>query len=461
MWSPVLSAYPGPRYRAIADAIAADLARGSLRAGMRLPTHRELADALGVTVGTVTRGYAEAARRGLLTGEVGRGTFVRGSSHDPVSMPGGAADRALLDLSVNHPPMLEDAHGAALASTLAALAREGRLEPLLGYPPEGGMAEHRAAGAAWVARSFVSASPEQVLVSSGSQHGMTAVLSALVRPGDLVVTEALTYPGMKALASLLHLRIQGLPLDAEGLRADAFEDACRSGSVRALYVVPTLHNPTLATMGEERRRDIARIARHHGVMIIEDDVHGVFPATRPAPIATHAPEITCHLTGLAKSVAPGLRIGYVVAPTHLVTRLAAGIRATTWMAAPLMAEIASRWILDGTAARLLELKRREAEARQEIAARVLASFRTEAHPHAYHVWLHLPDPWRSETFADEARRLGVAVTPAQAFLVGRGSAPHAVRVCLGPAPDHSSLEGGLRVLANLLTGPAEARLLVV
>jgi DNA-binding transcriptional MocR family regulator len=205
-----------------------------------------------------------------------------------------------------------------------------------------------------------------------------------------------------------------------------------------------LHNPTSATMGDARRREIARIARAHGVTIVEDDVHGVLPTSAPAPIATHAPEITCYLTGLAKSVAPGLRIGYVVAPPPLVTRLAAGIRATTWMAAPLMAEIASRWVEDGTAARLLDAKREEATARQEIAARVLGRFRIDTHPQAYHLWLHLPDPWRSETFADEARRLGVAVTPSQAFLVGRGSAPHAIRVCLGPAPDPGRAVGRSR-----------------
>jgi DNA-binding transcriptional MocR family regulator len=460
-WMPDLGQHPGPRYRAIADAIAADLARGRLRPGTRLPTHRDLADSLGVTVGTVTRGYAEAARRGLLSGEVGRGTFLRGAPLDPLAFPGGAVARGVLDLSVNHPPSLGADHGSALADTLAALARRGGLESLLGYPPDGGSAEHREAGARWVARARVGASADQVLVSNGSQHGMTAVLAALLRPGDLVVTEALTYPGMKALATLLHLRIQGLPIDAEGLRADAFEDACRSGAVRALYVVPTLHNPTSAIMGDARRREIARIAQAHGVTIVEDDVHGVLPETAPAPIFTHAPEITCYLTGLAKSVAPGLRIGYVVAPPALVTRLAAGIRATTWMAAPLMAEIASRWVMDGTAARLLDAKRAEATARQEIAARVLAHFRLDTHPQAYHLWLHLPDPWRSETFADEARRLGVAVTPAQAFLVGRGTAPHAVRVCLGPAPDRQTLEDGLRVLALLLEGPAEAGLLVV
>jgi DNA-binding transcriptional MocR family regulator len=456
MWSPELARRHGPRYLAIAEALADDAAAGRLRPGTRLPTHRELADQLGVTVGTVTRAYAEAARRGLVSGEVGRGTFVRGAAAAELAAP--LHGPGLVDLSVNHPPALPGEAGAPLARTLAELARRRDLGELLGYPPEGGAAEHREAGARWIRGAGLPAAPEQVLVSSGSQHGMTAVFTALVRPGDVVATEALTYPGMRALAGLLHLRLLGLPMDRAGLLPDAFERACRGGTVKALYVIPTLQNPTASVMPEARRRELARIAEAHGVVIVEDDVHGHLLEDAPRPLAGFAPERSVYLTGTAKSLAPGLRVGFVHAPRTLVPRLAAAIRATTWMAPPLTAEIAATWIRDGTAEAIVRRRRKEAAARQRLAAEALAGFDFDAHPAAYHLWLRVPEPWRGEAFADAARRRGVLVTPPAAFAVGR-SMPDAVRVCLGGPDDRQQLARGLETLAALVSFPVEGGVL--
>ena len=469
MWTPDLRPRRGPRYLAIADALADDAGAGRLPAGTRLPTHRDLAERLGVTVGTVTRGYAEAVRRGLVSGEVGRGTFVRAAAGLGLAAVAPApAEPGLIDLSANLPPEAPgERTGAALGRTLAALAQRKDLERLLGYPPEGGAPEHRAAGAAWVRRCGLEVPAARLLVSSGSQHGMTAVFAALLSPGDLVLTEALTYPGMKALASLLSLRLQGLTMDEDGLLPDALAAACRSGSPRALYCLPTLQNPTTAVMPEARRREIAAVAREHGLLVVEDDVHGHLPEKAPRPLSAHLPELAVYLNGTSKSLAPGLRVGFIAAPKGLVPRLGAAIRGTTWMAAPLMAEIAARWIQDGTAEAVLGRKRKEAAARQALAARVLAGARFDAHPAAYHVWLHLPEPWRADGFAAAARAQGVVVTPAAAFAATGGASPRgggrrgaavpeAVRVCLGAARDRLELERGLNVLGGLVRAAPQA-----
>ena len=453
-WVPEIRQRRGPRYLAIAEALAEDAGAGRLRPGARLPTHRELADRLALTVGTVTRAYAEAARRNLVSGEVGRGTFVRAPALRFASAS--RAEPGLIDLSANHPPLGPgDGGSAALGRALAALSRRKDLERLLDYPPPGGAVDHRTAGADWVARSGLRANAERVLVSSGNQHGMTAVFAALLSPGDLVLTEALTYPGMKSLAGLLSLRLQGVALDEQGMRPDALAAACRTRPPKAVYCVPTLQNPTASIMSEERRRQIAAVARAHGVLIVEDDVHGRIPERAPRPLSAFAPELSVYLTGTSKVLAPGLRVGFIAAPEGLVDRIAAAIRGTTWMAAPLMAEIAATWIKDGTAEAILKRKRKEAAARQRLAAKVLGRFVGRAHPAAYHLWLALPRPWRGDTFADGARRRGVGVTPASAFATGRSAVPDAVRVCLGAARDHDQLERGLRVLAELLTASPE------
>jgi DNA-binding transcriptional MocR family regulator len=214
-------------------------------------------------------------------------------------------------------------------------------------------------------------------------------------------------------------------------------------------------------MSEERRRAVAAVARAHDVRIIEDDIHALLPPARPRPIAAHAPERTYYLTSVSKTVAPGLRVGYILAPPGESARLAAGLRATTWGAAPLTAEIVTAWIRDGTADALLEARRAEAAARQALAREALPGAAYDAHPVGYHLWLQLPEPWRSESFAAQVARRGAAVTPAEAFVVGRGAAPHAVRVCLGAARSRDALRRGLQIVADTLSGTPDAGMALV
>ncbi len=448
IWTPELGGRIGPRYLAIAEALAEDINKGRLTDGARLPTHRALADVLGVTVGTVSRAYAEGARRGFLSGEVGRGTFVRRGVLDDNLIR--TRSDGVVDLSLNHPPVsLGRAQGSALQDTLTDLAR--RADPsLLAYPPEAGRPSHREAGALWIRRVGLDVAPERIVISTGSQHAVTAVFATLLKPGDLVLSESLTYPGMKAAAALLHLRMQGLPIDEHGLLPDAFDAACRQSGVKVLYTIPTIHNPTTSVMPLERRREIAAIASAHRVPIVEDDIHALLPEERPLPIVAFAPDLGYYVASTSKTLAPGLRVGYVLSPPGTAPRLAAAIRATAWASAPLMAEIASTWIRSGTADAILAERRREAAARQALARSILVGAEYDAHPNGYHLWLRLPEPWQSASFSTECRRRGVSVTPAEVFLVGRGVAPPAVRVCLGAPVGHGELEKGLRLLAETL-----------
>ena len=454
MWTPELSQYGGPRYVAIVEAIAEDIERGRLKPGDQMPTHRDLANHLGVTTGTITRAYSEAARRGLLVGETGRGTFVKESLFDDALLaPTGTEDEALIDLSLNIPPLsVGDPLGQALTKTLSGLAARPGISALMGYQPAAGVERHRVAGAEWVARSGLKARPEQILVCSGALHAMTVVFSTLTKPGDTIFTESLTYSGMKNLAHLLHLRLQGLAMDDQGIMPEAFAKACKRDSARVLYTIPTIQNPLGTLMPEARRREIADIAREYDVAIIEDDVHSFMLPAPPPPLSSFAPENSYYILSTSKSIAGGMRIGYLVAPERMVEVLSTSLRATVWMAAPLMAEIASEWIKDGTADRLVEQKRAEAAARQEIAKRTLEGFEFDAHPLSFHLWLHLPEPWRSNEFTAQLRRRGVAVTPSEAFVPGRGEAPHAVRVCLGAPRSRAQLESGLAIIREVLQG---------
>ena len=302
-----------------------------------------------------------------------------------------------------------------------------------------------------MSRAGVAARAEDVIVCTGSQHGLTVLLATLLEPGDVLLTEELTYAGRQGRgrppAACACAAFRWTATDCGPRRWP--RPAARAAR-SAVYLIPTLHNPTTAIMPEARRNEIVAVAREHGLAIVEDDVHGLLPESRPAPLAALAPERTYYLTSTSKTLAPGLRIAYVKAPVAMVPRLEAGLRATTWAVAPLTAAVASQWIRDGTADALVAARRAEARARQAIARERLAGADFDSHPEAYYLWLRLPEPWRSDSFVAEARARGVVLTPAEAFTVGRGPVPHAVRLCTGAARTREALGRGLSIVADLL-----------
>lgn len=458
MWTPDLNPYAGPRYRAIADALEADLREGRLAPGARLPTHRELAERLGVTVGTITRAYAEAEARGLTRGTVGRGTFVRETRvQAPVMIHAPAP--GLIDLSVNRPALLPQIR--ALQQTLTELPATLDLAALLNYAPTCGLPAHRAAGAGFIAMlGLPGYTTEQIVITCGAQHALLAVLMAMAEPGDVLLTEALAYPGLIAAASQARLRVVPVAIDEHGLIPEALREAAREHRPKLLATVATLHNPTTAVLPAARRAGIAEIAREFDFALLDDDVYGFLVPERPPALASFAPERSCYVTCTSKALMPGLRIGYVAAPSAWAERISAAVRTSVWMAPPLMAEIAARWIAEGTAERLMDWQREEIRARQQLAAGRLAAHPYRAQPGGFHLWLPLPEPWREGEFVAAARARGVAVAPAEVFAVGRQPTPPAVRVCVSAQPDRESLAQGLDVLAGLLAQPPSAPLLM-
>ncbi|MBF5045088.1 PLP-dependent aminotransferase family protein [Aggregicoccus sp. 17bor-14] len=458
MWVPKLGDRRGPLYRIIAAALVEDIQTGRLPAGTRLPTHRELAERVGVTVGTITRAYAEVERQGLVGGEVGRGTFVRGREKTRFPPPVAESEEGgVVNLELNWPvPAAGQYDATAFERTLAEIAKSPQRSALLAYQPHVGLAAHRAAGAQWMGRQGLAVSAGQVTVCSGAQHAMEVALAALTRPGDTLLTEALTYPGVKKLAERLQLRLQGVAMDAEGLRPDALEAACR-GDAKVLYVIPTHQNPTGAVMSEERRRKLAAVVKARKLAVVEDDAYGLLLEKRPRPLAHFAPEHTYFIAGTSKLLSPGLRIAYLAAPEGKVEALSQGIWMTTWMAAPLSAELATRWISDGTADELVLRRRREASWRFARAQALLGKHLPRAVPGpALHLWLPLPGRWRADAFAAQARRAGVAVGSAELFAVPPHAFSPGVRVCLGPPTTRERFEEGLRRLVSVLEAGPES-----
>lgn len=452
MWLPNLDSRKGPVYRAIADAIDEDVQSGILRAGSRLPPHRDLADHLGVTVTTITRAYTEAARRGLINGHVGRGTFIRGQ--EPYDEAG--SDDGVLDLSIN--VLMPDKEVANLAAHLF----QRRVLPwtqLLGYAPRRGHQRHRQAMAVWLKQLGMTADPEYIVLTAGAQHGLTTALASLAGPGETLLTEELTYSGVRRIAQQMHLKVRGIAMDGEGLRPDALETACRSTRARVLYCMPRMQNPTSAVMSERRRRQVAAIAEKHRLIVVEDDTYGFLSPER-TPLAPLIPQRTVFVTSLSKSLFPGLRLGCVVAPQVLVDKIAGAVWTTMISTSPIGADLLSGWIEDGTAARIADWKRHEGAARQIMAKRLLAGERYQTHPLSHHIWLSLPPRWSSDGFVAQARSRGVVLNASSEFAVG-DQHPRAVRLCLGTPRTRAGLEQALTRVAECLSDRAPTARAVV
>jgi DNA-binding transcriptional MocR family regulator len=448
MWRPRVDRKPGPLYLSLAAAIASDIQSGLLAAGERLPPQRELADVLGVNLTTVTRGYAEAERRGLVRGEVGRGTFVR----QPAFAVAETADPALIDLGTN--ALLPQAHAAELASALAALVTRTDPGRLFNYQPHAGRLEQRGAGAAFLRRAQVPADAANTILTSGAQHAMAVALSTLTAPGETVLCEAVTYSGMRSLAHHLHVTAHAVAMDGEGLIPDALEDAALETGARVLYCMPSVQNPTARVMSRKRRQEIARVAARMNLFVVEDDTYG-FLVEGQEPIVAIAPERTFYLTSLSKSLVPGLRIGFLRTPPGWLDRVTGAVFATTVMVTPLDAAAAAEWIEDGTIDRVMAWKRQEVKARQQLARAVLGDVLTGA-VESQHAWLQLPARWPAEDFTREARQRGVVVTTGREYAVARHDAPNAVRICLGPPAERHALKRAVTILAEILADTPQA-----
>lgn len=448
-WGPDLSGSPQPAYLALADAIAQDLAIGRLVPGDLLPTQRALAARLALDVTTIARGYAEAARRGLVEARVGAGTYVR-AQEDGSAAP--RRRRDLSDRSMNQPPEPDDP--GLIARMRAGWTEVGAdLTALLRYQPAGGSAEDKAAALRWLSRRGVEAQADSLLIAAGSHAAMMAVLADLVPPGDAVACEAITYPGIRAIAQSLGLQLIGLPGDGDGIDPAALARAAQRGDLRALYLNPTLRNPTTQTMPVQRRAEIVEVARRYGLEIVEDDAYGLLPADPPPAIAMLAPELTHYVAGLGKCLGAGLRIAHLLpASARRQTGVAARLRAGSVMASPLTASLATRWIETGVGDAMLAAIRGESRARQRLAAQILPRDSFVADPAGFHLWISPPRPWTRGRIVDWMRGHALGAVAADAFCVDTAP-PEAFRLCLGGAASRGEAERALHFLADAFHHP--------
>ncbi|AYN25931.1 PLP-dependent aminotransferase family protein [Buttiauxella sp. 3AFRM03] len=417
------------RYKTLVDEYAAAIRSGTLPAGTRLPTHRGLSAEKHISLATATRVYAELESIGLVSGETGRGTFVR-----EISLPTGhgidqqAIATDMLDLNFNYPALPEQTE--LLRDALRKLTSSGDLEAMLRYQPHAGRLSDREAIATHLAESGMTPDAADVLIVNGAQHGLAVSVMGCFKPGDVVAVDALTYPGFKTLAATFHLELEAIPVSANGPDLNVLKKLCQRRRVRAIYTMPTLHNPLGWVLNDVQRQQLATIAREYDLLMLEDAAYAYLVSHPPRPLACFAPERTIYITGFSKNVATGLRVGVVVCPSRYRASLERAIRATTWNTPSLMTSIVCGWIKEGTVSRLESLKRADAQKRQSLARELLAPLPYISHPVSYFIWLPLPEEVRAESVVRRLMDKNISISTAEPFSTSQ-NIPHAIRLALG------------------------------
>ena len=420
------------RYKAVVDRYAQAIRSGQLPAGSRLPTHRTLAAGERISLATATRIYRELEEMGLVSGETGRGTFVRDLSLPPgpgVDQQVVAAD--VVDLNFNYPSLPEQ--GDALREALRQLAMAGDIDSHLRYQPHAGRLAEREIIARHLSCQHFTPDAENVLIVNGAQHGLAVTVMGLLRPGDVVAVDALTYSGFKVLAALYHLELAAIPCRPEGPDLQALHTLCQQRRVRAVYTMPTLHNPLGWVLNTGQRQALADLARQHDLLIIEDAAYARLVSRPPPPVISYAPERTVYVTGFSKNIATGLRVGVVISPPRYRPEIERAIRATTWNTPTLISSLICAWIEDGTVARFEMQKRQDARQRQQVAREVLCGLPVVSHPDSYFVWLPLGEESRADRLANALMERRISVSTAEPFCVST-TIPQALRIALGSVP---------------------------
>jgi DNA-binding transcriptional MocR family regulator len=454
-WVTPLSPDGGPRYLQIADLLEQAISEGTLHPGDRLPPQRLLAEALGVDLTTVTRGYDEARLRRLLEAYGHRGTYV--------SAPPGELTQ-WVDLSMNIPPAPAQVDlSTLLKQGLSHLATRSDVNLLMTYHIGGGSPTDRLAAAQWLSPMFESVETSRIVICPGAQAALAAAILTLTQPGDTVLAESLVYPGLRTAVQQLGRRIEPVSGDEAGMLPDALERACREYGARLVYINPTLQNPSARTIPSDRRRDIVEAAARADATIIEDDPYWLFADNAPAPLATLAPDRVFYISTLSKCLSPGLRTAFVVLPDAAIEdRFLSAMRSFALMAMPLATALVTLWIQDGSAQALLAGVQAETRARQQLAAHIFPNPERSTRRQGIHIWHSLPNHWEARDLARAARADGLAVTPPDAFYLGPGKPPSAIRVSLGGGRDRNQLSTALRNLAALLASkPAERTEVVI
>lgn len=459
-WNPRIETGDKPLYIALADALESDIQAGVLKPGEKLPPQRELSGRLGVNLSTVTRAFRVCELKGMISGVVGRGTFISSDAKVSLSLVSQDKTSDIIEMGQVLPLYALDKD---TAKTAKAIIQDMEMERLIRYVEPAGHVNHRIIGAEWLKRFNIDSTTEEIIITPGSQNAIANCLLTLLNHGDRIAVDSLTYPGIKTLAALHGIRLVPIEITNEGMSPQGLLNACKNEGIKGIYLMPEVQNPTTCSMSGSCREKIADIIKKYNLILIEDDAYAYTGDPESVPLSSHAPKHGIYIGGTSKLLGPGFRTSFVKVPEAYMEPLKKGLLNTAWMASPITTEIVTRLIASGKAEAILQAKREEAQKRNNMALEILSQYQIVSRPCGFFQWLFLPDGWQGQgrTFELSAREAGVQIFCAEKFVVGNSQVPQAVRISLSGPDTIELLEKGLGILRNVLRKGYQAETIMI
>jgi DNA-binding transcriptional MocR family regulator len=448
MWNPKIIDTDKVLYVAIADAIERDIDIGILKPNEKMPPQRSLAKTIGVNLTTISRAYREAEKRGLISGSIGKGTYVAQNDKNNTTLPEVLSrDDEIIELGLIGSVKAE---GYDLPELLKAVAEDDSLDSLLDYVPSQGIPRHRQAAAKWITQYGLEEDPERIVICAGATHAINCCLTGIFEPGDRIAVDALTFTGFRNAAKLNHIKLEPVAMDSEGMIPESLENMCKRIEIKGIYLMPNMQNPTSTVMSSERKQAIADVILRYGLVLIEDDIYNFTNQSSQTALSTLVPDNGIFICGISKALFPGFRIGFAYVPERFLYRFTQAVANTIWMAPPICAEMVTRLIESGTAGEIVNKKNQVISRRLQLAKKAFEGFSYQAAEGSMFLWLSLPEGWSCSDFESIALMNRIRVISAYKFYVGSQLPPNAVRISLGSVKNDEQLIRGLNTLVHIL-----------
>lgn len=449
-WKPELDKSKKPLYRMLADKMEEDIQTGNLLQGTKLPPQRELADYLELNLSTITKAFKECEKRGLLSANVGSGTYVQyGAATHTNLLP---KSEGKIEMGAIIP---ESSSYDIIKSLVKEMTTEDMFGEWFGYASPVGVSWQKEVAQKLIAKSGYRANTQNILFTNGGQNAIAAILGALFKSGDRIGTNAFTFPGVKAAASMYGISLVPIGNELGELKEEDIIYACKNENIKAIYIIPDYHNPTTYMMPESIREMVAETSKKMDIIIIEDAIYNLLCERSQKAVASYAPERTFHITSLSKAFAPGLRMAYLVTPDKYYTKISDALYSMNISVSPFMAELSSRLLASEKATELLHFHRMEARKRNNLVNKYFGQYQCLGDDESIFRWLILPVGIKEEEFAWEADKQGVVVFTSRQFAVGTTKPINAVRLGIGTPNNLEKLEQGLKILHEILIGKVE------
>lgn len=452
MWEITFEKSDRKKYLYLIEYVVDCINTGKLKFGEPLPTQRQLSSKLGLSIGTITKAFNELERLGYISGEIGRGTFVKDfglAYHDFLDLDNAGLSR----FNFGHYKTPEYVGPAAQLALLSGIHEAVQAQDFffkLNDSFTGGTISQKEAAQSWLNLVGVNTHTDNLLISYSISHATSLAVSTFTKPYETVLVENYSNPVLHDQINFVHRKPKGVAIDKEGIIPEALESICKAEKPTLLITNPTINNPCTYTSTLTRKEHIAEVLSRYKVKVVEQGHLDHFAEHNPASYFQLIPSLGIYLSSLSAGVNNAVRMGMAVASKDHIKLMDAGIRSSVWMTSHLANEIACHLINSGKATEILKVKKSLAHWRNQKLSEILRPYSIEQDPFGFHAWLRLPEHWQSKAFTEFAFQHELLVRNSELFQVEAQTDSPYIRLSLGAIFSNDIFEEGLLKLNKLI-----------